>query len=75
MFTPYGPLTRESYLSCCPFGTSQGTSQTNQHKHNHFKQIEAESPETLIENRKPIKKVLGFFHNEDILAPHESLTR
>ena len=40
---PQGPLTRERYHSYCPFGLSQGTSQTN--KHNDFKQIEAESPE------------------------------
>ena len=47
ILTPHGPLTRESYISYCPFGLrSQGTSQTN--KHNHLKQIEAESSTKLI---------------------------
>ena len=57
----FGSLTMESYPSYCPFGLSQGTFQTN--KHNHFKQKEAESPQSLNEN-----KTLGFCHNEDTLA-------
>ena len=58
ILTAHVPLTRENYLSYCPFGLSQGTSQTN--KHNHFKNIEVASPETLTENRKPIKNLRAF---------------
>ena len=71
ILTPLGSLAMESYLSYCPSGLSQGTSQTN--KHTHFKQKEAMSPESLIENRKSIyikkKKTLGFCYNEDSLPP------
>ena len=57
ILTPHEPIVRESYLSYCTFGLRQGTFQTNHHGHNHFKPIETESPETLIENRKPIKSI------------------
>ena len=53
----------ESYPSYCPSSLSQGTSQINEH--NHFKQVEAESPETVMEIRKPI----------DILDLYGSLLR
>ena len=48
--TRHGTLTMESYPSYFLSDLSQGTIPTKLNKHNHFKQTEAELPETLIEN-------------------------
>ena len=66
----HGQLTRESYSIYPYFCLSQGTFQIN--KHNHVKQIDAESTEILLRKRKRIK-TFGFCHNEDILSPHGPL--
>ena len=47
ILAPHGPLTRESYPTYSHSGLSQGIYKTN--KHNHLKEIEAESPVTLFE--------------------------
>ena len=50
----------ESYPSHCPFGFSQGTIPTKTNTHTHFKQTEAEPPETLIQKKKIYKKHFGI---------------
>ena len=47
--TPRGPLTRESYHTYPYSCLRQGTFQIN--KHNHVKQIDAESPEILLRKK------------------------
>ena len=56
ILTHHRTLSMESYPSYCHSGLSKGTISTKTNKHNHFKQTEAEPPETLNENRKSIKQ-------------------
>ena len=60
ILTYHGTLTMERYPSYCPSGLNQGKIPTKTNKYNHFKQTEAEPPETLSGNRKSIMKLWDF---------------
>ena len=50
ILAPYGLLTWESYPTFSNSGLSQGPHKTN--KHNHFKELGVDSPETLVTEYK-----------------------
>ena len=58
ILTHHGTFTKETYPFYCRSGFSQGTIPTKTDKHNHFKQTEAEIPETLIE---PCHEIMVLF--------------